>query len=138
MSIHGHRVFVNWIDSVLTAGGLTVGLGVAPDSAPIGSGFAVIHSIAGGVTRGTLEAPRSDGEPNVQVTSVGSSEEQALWMADKVRSLLDAAVPATLSDGRHVVWLDFPMSSVTVLRDDDVQPPIWTAPDRFVMGTVPT
>ena len=135
MSIHGERVFIDWVIATLTAGGLSVGDGVAPTSTPTGAGYVVVYSIAGGITEGSLEAPRSDAAPNFQVTSVASDQRQVRWLVDRVRTLFDAAVPASLTGGRRVMWLDFPMASVTIIRDDDVQPPTWYAPDRFECGT---
>ena len=135
MTIHGERIFIDWVIGVLTDGGLSVGDGVAPTSTPTGAGYVVVYSIAGGITEGSLEAPRSDAAPNFQVTSVGDDPRQVRWLVDKVRSLFNVAVPTALSDGRSVMWLDFPMASVTVIRDDDVQPPKWYAPDRFTVGT---
>ncbi len=135
MSIHSERVFIDWVIGILTAGGLSVGDGVAPTTTPTGAGYVVVYSIAGGITEGSIEAPRSDAAPMFQVTSVSTDPRQVRWLVDKVRSLFDTAVPATLSDGRRVVWLDFPMASTTVIRDDDVQPPSWYAPDRFSVGT---
>lgn len=137
MSIHGERVFIAWAIGVLEAGGLTVGDGVAPLTVPAGAGYVVVYSIAGGETSGVLEDPRSDAEPNFQITSVATQPVQVRWLVDKVRALLNVAVPADLPDGRTVFWLDFPMSSATVIRDDDVQPAKWYAPDRFEVGTTP-
>jgi hypothetical protein len=71
----------------------------------------------------------------VQVSSFGRTAAQARWLVAKVRDTLDAAVPAALGDGRKVIWLDFPMASVTVIRDDDSAPSFFHAPDRFEMGT---
>ena len=139
MSIHGERVFVDWVIAVLTDGGLTVGDATAPKCAsPTGAGYVVVYSIAGGETMGSVDAPRSDAAANFQVTSVSSDPRQARWLVDKVRSLLDAAVPASLSAGRSVIWLDFPLASPSVLRDDNVQPPNYWAPDRFEVGTTPS
>lgn len=136
MSIHGERVFIDWVLGVLGAGGLSVGDGVAPSPpSPTGSGYVVVYSIAGGVTEGSIDDPRSDASPNFQVTSVGTDPRQVRWLVDKVRSLLNVAVPATLADGRKVIWLDFPQASSSTIRDDDVSPPKWYAPDRFEMGT---
>jgi hypothetical protein len=44
-------------------------------------------------------------------------------LADKVRSTFTAAVPATLSDGRKVMFVDIPTASASGGRDDEVQPP---------------
>jgi hypothetical protein len=135
MSIHSEQAFIDWVIDVLEDGGLTVGDGIAPKNVPARAGYVVVYSIAAGTTSGSLQAPRSDAEPGFQVTSVSKDPAQTRWLVDRVRSLLDAAVPATLSDDRRVIWLDFPMGSVTAIRDDDVQPPKWYAPDRFSAGT---
>lgn len=135
MSIHDERVFIDWVISTLTAADLDVGDGEAPANPSTLDGYVVVHAIAGGITSGSLEAPRSDAAPNVQVSSFGRSARQARWLVAKVRTTLDAAVPASLADGRRVIWLDFPMASVTVIRDDDSDPPMFHAPDRFEMGT---
>lgn len=137
MTIHSERVFIDWVIGVLSGGGLTVGDGKAPTNPPAGAGYVVVYSIAGGVTSGPLEDPRSDAAPTFQVTSVSTDPRQCRWLVDRVRSLFNVAVPsASLSDGRKVIWLDFPMASVSIIRDDDVQPPTWYAPDRFEVGTV--
>lgn len=136
-SIHKQGPFVDWVIGVLRAGGLTVGDGVAPANVPAGSGFCVVYSIAGGTTDGTVDDPNEDASPNVQVTSSSTLPEQVRWLGDRVRALLDAAVPGVLSDGRSVIWLNFPMASMTMLRDDDVQPPRFYVPDRFEVGSTP-
>jgi len=135
VSIHQHGPFIAWVIATLQAGGLTVGDGIAPGTVPAGAGFVVVYSIAGGTTSGSIDDPRSDAAANIQVTSSSTNPTQCRWLADKVRTLLNAAVPASLSDSRKVFWLDFPMASFTMTRDDDVQPPRFFIPDRFVMGT---
>lgn len=135
MSIHQSGPFITWVIATLQAGGLTVGDAVAPTSVPTGAGYVVVYSLAGGWTSGSLEAPRSDASPHVQITSSSPNQQQARWLADKVRTILDAAVPATLSDGRKVIWLDFPDGQPTMGRDDDVQPPRYFMPDEAAMGT---
>lgn len=136
-TIHKQGPFVDFVITTLTAGGLTVGDGIAPTSVPAGAGFCVVYSIAGGITDGTVDDPNEDASPNIQVTSSSVKPDQCRWLADKVRELINAAVPADLSDGRRVFWLNFPMASMTMLRDDDVQPPRWYVPDRMELGTTP-
>lgn len=136
MSLHGNRVFAAWVKSTLAAGGVTVELGVKPKTVPAGSGYSVVYPIAGGVTDGTLENPNEDATPDVQVTSVGSSAEQTLWQVDKVRTVLLAAVPATLSDGRRVVFVEPTFGGPSLFVDNDVQPPVWYVPDRLSFRTV--
>jgi hypothetical protein len=135
MSLHSERVFIDWVIGILVAGGLTVGDGVAPQSVPTGSGYVVVYSIAGGVTTGTIDNPNEDASPTFQITSVSAEPRQCRWLVDRARELINAAVPVALDDGRKVIWINFPMASVTIIRDDDVQPPKWYAPDRIEVGT---
>lgn len=135
MSLHKDRTFIAWLIGVLEAGGLTVGDAVAPMSVPVGAGYVVVYSIGGGQTSGSLDAPRSDAAVMAQLTSSSAWPEQARWLADKARELIDAAVPAVIGDGRKVLWLDFPLGSYTLSRDDDVQPPRYWIPDRVEFGT---
>lgn len=135
MSVHGEQAFVDWVVGVLEAGDLVVGDGVAPTDVPAGSGYVVVYSIAGGITEGSLDDPRSDATAAFQVTSVGDDPRQVRWLIDKVRSLLNTAIPGSLVDGRRVIWLEFPTGSASVIRDDDRDPPGWYSPDRFEVGT---
>jgi len=54
-----------------------------------------------------------------------------MWMVDLVRVTLLAAVPATLSDGRKVIFVEPTFGGPTLIRDDDISPPVWYVPDRF-------
>lgn len=135
MSIHQEGPFVGWLIGVLSGAGLTVGDGVKPAGAERAAGYCVVYSLAGGATSGSLEAPRSDAEVSVQVTSSGTTAEQVRWLADRVRTVLDAAVPAVLSDGRKVIWLDFATGSPPVTRENQADPVGYYSPDRFEMGT---
>lgn len=136
MSVHGSRIFANWIKSVLVAGSVAAEIGVKPASVPTGAGWAVVYPIAGGVVEGTLDNPNEDATPDLQVTSVGTSAEQALWMVDRVRTLLLAATPATLTGGRRVLNVYIVWPDATLIRDDDTGgPPVWYCPDRFSYRT---
>jgi len=135
MSVHGSRVFAKWVQSTLAGAGITAGLGVKPGSVPAGAGYAVVYPIAGGISDGTIQNPNEDATPDIQVTSVASTAEGALWMVDLVRVTLLAAVPATLSDGRKVIFVEPTFGGPTLIRDDDISPPVWYVPDRFSMRT---
>lgn len=136
MSIHQTGPFIAWIVDVLELGGLVVGDGHAPASVPPGSGYVVVYSIPGGGTDGSIDDPRSDASVAVQVTSSSTNTDQTRYLADRVRTILDAAVPAALpTGGRKVIWLDFPEGSPAMNRDDGVQPSRYYIPDRFEMGT---
>lgn len=136
MSIHQSRPFLLWVKEVLTDGGVTVEIMKKPATVPTLQGYAVIYPVAGGTTEGSIDAPRSDASPNVQVTSFGRDEDQAMWLSDKVRTLLDAAVPATLPDGRKAIWMDFATASPTGTRDDKANPPMFMGIDVVEIGTV--
>lgn len=136
-TIHKQGPFVDWVIGVLEAGDLTIGDGAKPATVPAGAAYGVVYSIAGGITDGTIDDPNEDAAPNIQVTSSSLDPSQCRWHADQVRALINAAVPAEMSDGRHVFWINFPMASMTMLRDDDVQPPRYAIPDRFELGTTP-
>lgn len=137
MNLHNERLFINWVKAVLEAGGYAVGVANRPTSVAAGAGYFVIWPIAGGVTTGTIYDPNDDASPNVQITASALDVDQALWLKDEARNLLAAAVPADLPGDRKVIWIEFPMASVTLLRDDDVQPARYAAPDRFQLGTTP-
>lgn len=135
MSIHGSRVFALWVVDVLQDGGLAVALGGRPANVPTASGWGAVYPIAGGTVSGSIDDPNSDATPDVQVTSVSYQADQTLWHVDKVRELLLAALPADLSDGRRVLFGAPSFADVTLLRDNDVDPPTWYSPDRFSFRT---
>lgn len=135
MSIHQSRPFIVWLKGVLVAGGVAVEIMKKPATVPAGAGYAVIYPRAGGTTEGTLDDPHEDASPNVQITSFSSDEDQALWLADRIRTLIVAAVPATLTDSRRVIWLEFATAGPTGTRDDRVEPSIFMVPDVIEFGT---
>lgn len=135
MSIHQAGPFIEWIIATLEAGSLTVGDHHRPDGAGPSDPYVVVYGIPGGETSGSIDAPRSDATVAVQVTSSSIDPRQTRWLADKVRTLLDDAGRATLSDGRRIIWSDFPEGSPAVNRDDAVQSPRYFVPDRFEFGT---
>lgn len=136
MTIHQSLPFINWVQGVLEAGSLTVGVMKRPEGVVDTKGYVVVYPIAGGLTEGSIDNPRSDAAPNVQVTSFSRDEEQALWLDDKVRTLINAAVPAALPGGRRAIWLDFEPSSPSAVRDDNVEPSLFMAVTVLEVGTV--
>lgn len=137
MSVHQSGPFVEWILATLRADGLVVGYAHKPPDGdiPAGAGYSVVYPIPGGSTSGSIDDPRSDATVAVQITSSGTSPVQASDIADRVRFVLDAAIPATLTGGRRVIFGDFPEGSPAVNRDDAVQSPRYFSPDRFEFGT---
>ncbi len=132
MSIHVGRDLTDQLISILTVGGLTVGDAIAPSSVPAGSGYVVVYPLTGGTFSGELGDPYEEARADYQLTSVGSSRKACEWVTDKVFSLMLAAT-FTLT-GRGVIQVE-PVFMGGVARDDDVQPPIFYAPNRWTIWT---
>lgn len=79
---------------------------------------------------GTLADPTVVGLVEWQVTSVGTTADQAMWMAHKTRTALNGWLPTVTGQAFSPVTLD---GSNSVLRDDDVQPPVFYAVDRYTV-----
>jgi hypothetical protein len=116
------------IDALETAG-LTVGDAEAPDGAPP---YVVVYRVFDRRT-GQLSAPDDDATITYQVTCVGTSRKQAEWLADEVGEALAAGVTVT---GRTIPRIAPEAGSGTVMRDDDVTPPLFYVTPRYrVMST---
>ncbi len=109
---------------------------------PVGDGtgkglalpYSVLYEVAGGSLGGPVARPYDDADQMYQVTSVGSTAEQARWMADKVRAALLGSVWAVAGRSTMRVGLDVTSG---LLRDDDVQPPLYYCADRYRVTTTP-
>lgn len=123
------RVHTDAIIAALETAGLTVG---DADAAGLSAPYVVVYSIPGGRVSGTLANPHEDAEIVYQVTCVGSTREQAEWLADKSMTLLDGLSVA----GRSIAFVDadgFPGTR----RDTDVTPPVFVSTPRFTVTTTP-
>lgn len=107
--------------------GLSVGLGGAPTPVPSSGRYAVLYFAPGQSMAESLADARTDFDGVFQVTCVGPTEEQCLWVADKVRKALFA--PLTVA-GR-VVWRPEELGGPPVQRDDDVSPPLFYVPVQY-------
>lgn len=131
------------IIAALTAAGLVVGDGEKPElggwtGTPGESdfnGYVVVHPIGATEIDGTLDNPSDDVWPLHQLTSYGAVRGQCEQIADTARNIILTApiVIAGRSAGRYMI--DFLGIAVRV---DDVQPPIFQAPDRYVAFTTPS
>jgi hypothetical protein len=110
---------------------LAVGDAIAPDQDPP---YVVVYPIPGGGSTGTLGAQHDDAILVYQVTCVGSSREQAEWLADKALELLEGSLSV---DGRRVCNVDLDMHG-GVQRDDQVTPPVFWSMPRFRITTTPS
>jgi hypothetical protein len=116
--------------AALEGAGLVVGLGGAPPSAPplgTDSRYAVLYFDPGQSVSESLADERTDFACGFQVTAVGPTEEQALWVADKVRQALS---PRLTIAGR-TAWRAEELGGPPVQRDDDVTPPLFFLPVQY-------
>jgi hypothetical protein len=130
MSVPSVRTHADAVVDALDGAGVNVGDGKAPEG-PLP--YAVVYDIAGPPLSGTLEEPNEDGELVYQVTCVGSTAEQARWMCDKVITTLLAGLTVA---GRRIALVSID-NTPSVLRDDDINPPVFFATPRFRLKTTP-
>lgn len=142
MSYRGRAVTESVI-TVLTAATLRVGDGEKPAASgwqgaageSTFRGYVVVHPVGGFNIDGTLDEPSDDVWPLAQVTAYGATRAQCEEIADDARAamLSGSFVVAGRSLGRWQVDL-----VGVVTRVDNVQPPIFMAPDRYTVFTTPT
>jgi hypothetical protein len=119
------------IEHLATATGRQIGDGEAPkvDGQIATLPYAVVYALEDEPPEPALSDQTLTIHDAFQVTSVGASAEQARWMQIKVRAALIGWTPDIEGVGTFPIqWL----SGGSVLRSDDVQPPLYSAIDRFV------
>lgn len=124
------RTLTDDVIAALQAEGLTVGDATGEG---LSEPYVVVFPIQGTLT-GTMGNPYEDGRQAVQITSVGVSRRQAEWARDKARAVMLAGFPVT-GTTLQLVHLDIDSG---VRRDDDVEPPVFIATERFRLFTTPT
>lgn len=141
MSAHSARALTAAVVAKLDATALLVGTGTKP----VGGGWAgtpgtsvfnpytIVYPTPGGSSSGSLSVPFDDVSPDFIITSFGASVEQAQWGDDLVRSTLVS--PAVITVTGRTVMLAIPDMDGGVMRDDDVQPPIFYTPTRWRLMT---
>ena len=124
-----YRLHTDAVIAALETAGLTVGDAKVPN-APLP--HAIVYPIPGGDRSGSLANPYEDAEFVFQVTCVGTSREQAQWLADKAEAILDGVTVT----GRTIH--PSPDSNPGVFRDDDVTPPVFYCTPRYRLKTTPS
>lgn len=134
------RAVTDAVIGLLEAAGLTVGDGVAETAsgAALTPPYAVVYPVSD-VLSGPVASVSADADRTVQVTYVGVSREQAQWAADKgAVALLGADHRAVTVAGRALTGSIRHGGGGGVLRDDDTAgPPLFYAPQRYVVPTTP-
>lgn len=141
-TVYRSRAVTDAIITMLTVAGLVVGDGEKPD----GGGwqgvdaqsnfipYVVVHPIGAYEIDGPIGDTAADVWPLHQLTSYGATRSQCELAADRAReAMLTGALAVT---GRRVLMVQPDLLGI-VSRDDDVQPPIFSAPDRYEICTTP-
>lgn len=142
MSSYRGRPVTEAIITALATAGLNVGDGEKPAGAgwqgtpgqSVFKGYVVVHPVGGFEIDGTLDQPSDDVWPMHQLTSYGAKRAQCEEVADDAREAM-LTIPLTVS-GRSLGRYRIDLVGV-VTRTDDVQPPIFMAPDRYAVFTTP-
>lgn len=128
------RAHTKAVITALGAAGLSVGDGVAPTAAS--QKWAVVYGGGTGSQTGSIADERSDVAPLIQVTSVGTTQEQAEWVADKATNTLLARPCSVSIPGRQLLFLALEHSE-PVRRDTDVTPALFYGVDLFRVASTP-
>ena len=128
-TVHNLRTVYDALVTQVATTGKNVGQGQAPDD--VTHPYAVVYPIGEDVdpdVRGVLSDPQQSTVIEFQVTCVGESLRQANWMANESRLVLSGWTPTVAGMTFGPVQLD---AGLPAERDDDVQPPLFYAVDRF-------
>ena len=134
---HDPRTFYAAIDARLTStinvGGsaLSVGTGEAPADAATRTPYAVRYVLAEDddpEARGDLADPHRGTLFSWQITSVGKTEDEVLWLMQKVRAALLGWTPSVSGLQCSAIEKD---GGDRIARDDGVQPPLFRGVDTF-------
>ncbi|MGA5635079.1 hypothetical protein [Streptomyces lydicamycinicus] len=115
----------------LEGAGLAVGQGGAPSPVPANKRYAVLYFDPGTVGRESLADRRTDLAVLFQVTCVGPTAEQCLWVAQQVRRALYGRLAV---DGR-AAFRPEELGGPPLSRDDDVSPPLFFLPVQYRLNS---
>lgn len=105
------------------------------DHSEIGTPYLVLYPLVGGLMDGPLSDTQADVTLPYQITSVGSTRQQAQVIIDAARAIMkreNITVPnRKVRDLRHI------SPSSGVIRDDDLPIPLHYGYDRYELDTTP-
>lgn len=122
---------LNAVVGALVGAGLAVGQGGAPSPVPANKRYAVVYFDPGTVARESLADRRTDLAVLFQVTCVGPTAEQCLWVAQQVRRALHVRLTV---EGRSAFRPE-EKGGPPVARDDDVSPPLYFLPVQYGLNS---
>ena len=136
------RTHTGVVVTMIDTAGLDVYRGIGPPAPHDSVPYCVVYS-GDAHTEGPSGDPDSDVSMEVQVTSIGDSEEQAAWMADRVRNTLLSVTPPTPPSGRAWLRPQRPIDHVLTRpceRDDDAGPgaPLYYIASVYAIPTTPS
>lgn len=131
MTVATNRPLSQAVLTALQSAWARVGDGVAP--ADTTTPYAVLYRAGSGALDGPMSNQHADGSPLLQLTCVGSTAEQAEWLADKLRPTLLARPTVT---GQRVMQVSLETSQ-PVRRDDSSAPAVFYAVDQARFFTTP-
>lgn len=129
-------VTIALVDFLAAQTGRPVGRAAAPvnvDGSPADPPYAVVWPLTGGATWGpTYDGPDEGADLPYQVTSVGLRDDQAEWLADRVRQAMLARSDGSLAPLAvpGVVVLD---RAITGFGGMDREGDVVSVPDSFVV-----
>lgn len=125
------RLHVDAIAALLTAANLTTTVGEASDNPE--PPYVVLYPSPGQAIGENLKTPTGDMLVDFQLTCVGESVEQALWLHDKAREAIDHVTPTISGRTAWPIWSDEPPQPIR--RDDAMNPPLFVAVSRWSLRT---
>ena len=133
------REVVDALMTYLDAGTTTNYLSQGPKQ-PSGA-YCVVHPSGGkyqDVNQGSLGDHTADNVVSFQATSVGETTEQAIWVHDTISARLwSTALTVAAGVVTLPIWA-VPGSQQPILRDDDIEPPLYYVTCRWVAHAIPT
>lgn len=126
---------VDAVIAALTAAGLTVYLGGAPPgiSPTATDPYVVLYPEPGRTETASLGDDRTNFSAVIQLTCVGLTAEQAMSVSDRAIAVLSTVLTVT---GR-TSWKPEALDGQPVQRDDDISPPVYYAPSRYRLRSIP-
>lgn len=130
------KTLADMVETRAKSTGLLVTVGEAPDNPKSHVPYMTLHfmPVIGG--NGSLGDSSTTHTFDWQVTAVGETEQQALWLAGKARDLFNGWVPTVAS--RSVWPVRQLMNAPFTRRDDQIKPALFVSITQWRLTTQPS